>query len=105
MSLSRVHLAAALLATLTIALFWMATVVVEATGGPAAVAAVKSLIVVPGLFVLVPAIGVTGATLGSCCRDGGRAPWSTDGPPPASSTRTSISYKRSNSSPAGRTSP
>lgn len=58
MSLSRVHLAAALLATLTIALFWIATVVVEATGGPATVAAVKSLIVVPGLFVLVPAIGV-----------------------------------------------
>jgi hypothetical protein len=59
---SRVHLAAALLATLTIALFFVSTVVVEATGGHAAVAHVKSLIVVPGLFVLVPAIAVTGGT-------------------------------------------
>lgn len=62
MTLSRVHLAAALLATLTIALFFVTTVVVEATGGHPAVARVKSLIVVPGLFVLVPAIAVTGGT-------------------------------------------
>jgi hypothetical protein len=62
MTLSRVHLSAALLATLTIVLFFVSTVVVEATGGHAAVARVKSLIVVPGLFVLVPAIAVTGGT-------------------------------------------
>jgi hypothetical protein len=62
MTLSRVHFAAALLATLTIALFFVSTVVLEATGGHAAVARVKSLIVVPGLFILVPAIAVTGGT-------------------------------------------
>jgi hypothetical protein len=62
MTLPRLHLAAALLATLTIALFFSSTVVVEVAGGHPAVARVKSLIVVPGLFVLVPAIAVTGGT-------------------------------------------
>lgn len=62
MSLPRVHFAAALLATLTIALFFSSTVVVEAVGGHPAIARVKSLIVVPGLLVLVPAIAVTGGT-------------------------------------------
>jgi hypothetical protein len=62
MTLSRVHLAAALLAMLTIALFLVSTVVVEATGAHTAVARVKGLIVVPGLFVLVPAIALTGST-------------------------------------------
>jgi hypothetical protein len=72
MTLSRVHFAAALLATLTIALFLSSTIVVEAAGGPPAIAGVKSLIVVPGLFVLVPAIAVIGGTA-SPCREGGRA--------------------------------
>jgi hypothetical protein len=62
MSLRKVHFAAALLATVTIALFFSSTVVVEAVGGHPAVARVKSLIVVPGLVVLVPAIAVTGGT-------------------------------------------
>jgi hypothetical protein len=62
MSLPRVHFAAALLATVTIALFFSSTIVVEAVGGHPAVARVKSLIVVPGLLVLVPAIAVTGGT-------------------------------------------
>jgi hypothetical protein len=62
MTLSRLHLAAALVATLTIALFFVSTVFVETLGNHAAVARVKSLIVVPGLFVLVPAIAVTGGT-------------------------------------------
>jgi hypothetical protein len=62
MSLPRVHFAAALLATLTIALFFSSTVVVEAVGGHPAIARVKSLILMPGLFILVPAIAVTGGT-------------------------------------------
>jgi hypothetical protein len=62
MTLKRVHFVAALLATLTIALFFVSTVVVEALGNPSAVARVKSLIVMPGLLVLVPAIAVTGGT-------------------------------------------
>jgi hypothetical protein len=74
MTLSRVHFVAALLATLTIALFLVSTVVVEATGGHAAVARAKSLIVVPGLLVLVPAIAVTGGT-GFVLSAAGRGPW------------------------------
>jgi hypothetical protein len=42
MSRSSVHLAAALVATLTIALFFVSTVVGEATGGHTAVARVKA---------------------------------------------------------------
>jgi hypothetical protein len=42
MSLSSVHLAAALVATLTIALFFVSTVAGEATGGHTAVARVKA---------------------------------------------------------------
>src|SRR5262249_51948203 len=60
MNLKRVHVVAALLATLTIALFFVSTVFVEAFGSRPGVAWVKSLIVVPGLFVVVPAIAVTG---------------------------------------------
>ena len=62
MTLKNVHFAAALLATLTIALFFSSTVFVEAFGGHPAVARVKSLIVMPGLFVLAPAIALTGGT-------------------------------------------
>jgi hypothetical protein len=62
MKLKTVHFIAALLATLMIALFFVSTVLVEAVGGHPAVTRVKSLIVVPGLFVLVPAIAVTGGT-------------------------------------------
>jgi hypothetical protein len=59
---ARVHLAAGLLATATIALFFFSTLVVEAVGTPEAVARVKSLVVMPGLLVLVPAIAATGGT-------------------------------------------
>ncbi len=53
---------AAVLATLTIATFFLSTVFVELVGSHEAVAAVKSLIVMPGLFILVPAIAVTGGS-------------------------------------------
>jgi hypothetical protein len=55
-----VHLAAGVLATLTIATFFLSTVIVELLGSTGAIAAVKRLIVIPGLLVLVPAIAVTG---------------------------------------------
>lgn len=58
----RVHLLAGLTASLTIAVFLLATLVVELSGTDASVATVKSLIVLPGLFVLVPAIAATGAS-------------------------------------------
>ena len=58
----QVHFIAGLLATLTIATFFIATVIVEMFGSHEAVAAVKALIVMPGLFVLVPAIAATGGS-------------------------------------------
>ena len=56
------HLLAGLLATLTIAVFFTSTVLVELFGSHAAIAGIKQLIVFPGLFILVPAIAATGGT-------------------------------------------
>ena len=57
-----VHMIAAIVATLCIAVFFTATVTVELLGSPDAIAIVKRLIVLPGLFILVPAIAITGAS-------------------------------------------
>jgi hypothetical protein len=57
-----VHLVAGILATSLIATFFVATVLVEIFGSREAVAAVKSLIVTPGLWILVPAIAATGGS-------------------------------------------
>lgn len=56
------HRVAGVLATLTIASFFLSTVLVELFGSPDAVAAVKRLIVMPGLLVLVPALAATGGS-------------------------------------------
>lgn len=58
----RVHSIASMLATMTIATFFLSTIAVELFGTHEAVAFVKNLIVVPGLFILVPAIAAAGAT-------------------------------------------
>jgi hypothetical protein len=58
----KIHFSAGLLATLTIATFFLGTIVVEVFGSHEGVATVKSLIVMPGLMVLVPAIAVTGGS-------------------------------------------
>ena len=58
----KVHLLAALLATLTVATFLLSTLLVELFGSHEAVAYVKNLIVVPGLFILVPALMATGGS-------------------------------------------
>ncbi len=58
----KVHSIASMLATLTIATFFLSTVVVELFGSHEAVAAVKRLIVAPGLFILVPAIAIAGGS-------------------------------------------
>jgi hypothetical protein len=58
---TRLHLVAAIVAFLMILLFFTSTVVVEISGSREAIATVKRLIVF-GLFILVPAIAVTGAT-------------------------------------------
>ena len=56
------HLLAGLLATLTIAAFFTATLLVELFGTHDAIAGVKHMIVFPGLFILVPAIAATGGS-------------------------------------------
>jgi len=58
----KIHLLAALIATLTIATFWTSTILVELFGSYQLIAQVKSLIVMPGLFILIPALAITGAT-------------------------------------------
>ena len=58
----QVHFIAGLLAIVTIAAFFIATIIVELFGAPEAVATVKALIVMHGLFILVPAIAATGAS-------------------------------------------
>ena len=60
--LKKAHFIAGLLATLTIATFFLSTVIVELFGSHEAVASVKSLIVVPGLFILIPALAATGGS-------------------------------------------
>lgn len=57
-----VHLIAGLIATLTIASFFLSTVFVELFCSYEAVATLKSLIVLPGLLILVPAIAITGGS-------------------------------------------
>ncbi len=58
----KVHLLAGLLATLTVATFFISTLLVELFGSHEAVAYVKNLIVFPGLFILVPALMATGGS-------------------------------------------
>ena len=59
---SKVHKTAALVATVCIATFFTSTLLVEVFGSEDMVAFVKSLIVMPGIFILVPAMAITGAT-------------------------------------------
>jgi hypothetical protein len=56
----QVHFIAGLVATLTIATLFLSTVIVELFGAHESVATVKALIVMPGLFILVPAMAATG---------------------------------------------
>lgn len=58
----KIHLVVSAIATLCIATFFASTVFVELFGTYEQIAAVKSLIVIPGLFILVPAIAMTGGT-------------------------------------------
>ena len=56
----RLHLAAALLATVIVTVFCAATLTVELLGTRPQIALVKQLIVFPGLAILIPALVVTG---------------------------------------------
>ncbi len=57
-----IHLIAAFTATLCIATFFTSTLLVELFGTHETIAVVKNLIVMPGLFILIPAMAITGAT-------------------------------------------
>ena len=58
----RAHLVAGILALLCIATFFVSTVLTELLGSHAAVAQLKSLIVTPGLWILIPAIAAAGGS-------------------------------------------
>ncbi|MBK1613871.1 hypothetical protein CKO44_10360 [Rubrivivax gelatinosus] len=56
------HLAAGILAPLCVATFFVSTLIGELLGSPQAVATLKSLIVTPGLWILVPAMAAVGGS-------------------------------------------
>ncbi|MCK6415793.1 MAG: hypothetical protein L6Q63_09645 [Giesbergeria sp.] len=58
----RAHLIAGILAPLCIATFFVSTIAVELFGSHEAVAQLKSLIVTPGLWILVPAVMAAGGS-------------------------------------------
>lgn len=60
--LKRIHLVAGTIATATIATFFLSTILVEVFGSPEAVGRLKTLIVMPGLLILVPAIAAAGGS-------------------------------------------
>ena len=60
--IKKIHPIAAVIATLTIAIFFISTILFELFGSHEAIASLKSLIVMPGLFVLIPAIAATGGS-------------------------------------------
>jgi hypothetical protein len=60
--LKRLHLIAGIAAPLCIATFFLSTVLVEFFGSHDAVARLKSLIVAPGLWILIPAIAAAGGS-------------------------------------------
>ncbi len=56
------HLIASVVTLLCIATFVLSTIIIELIGNAQTIAQVKSLIVSPGLLILIPAIAVTGGT-------------------------------------------
>jgi hypothetical protein len=58
----RAHLIAGILAPLCIAAFFLFTILAELFGSHAAVAQLKSLIVTPGLWILIPAMAAAGGS-------------------------------------------
>ena len=58
----RAHLVVGVLATLCIATFFLSTMITELFGSHAAVAQLKSLIVMPGLWIMVPLMAAAGGS-------------------------------------------
>lgn len=59
---NKIHRLAAIIAMLCIATFLSSTILVEIFGSEEWIAKVKSTIVFPGLFILIPSIALTGRT-------------------------------------------
>ncbi|WP_411744598.1 hypothetical protein [Reinekea sp.] len=57
-----IHRISAVIAMACIALFFSSTIIVELIGAAESIVIVKSLIVWPGLFILVPSIALTGGS-------------------------------------------
>lgn len=57
-----IHRSAAIIAMLCIATFFISSIAIELLGSNEGIATIKSLIVLPGLFILLPCIMITGAT-------------------------------------------
>lgn len=55
----RVHIIFAFISLFTIIAFWCSTVIVEVFYGIDEITLVKSLIVLPGLFILIPSLAIT----------------------------------------------
>ena len=58
----RIHLVAGILSMLCLATFFLWTIMAELFGSHAAIVQLKSLIVSPGLWIMIPAIAATGAS-------------------------------------------
>ncbi|MBV8501396.1 MAG: hypothetical protein JO006_06745 [Paucibacter sp.] len=58
----RIHLVAGLLALLCLATFFLSTMVTELIGSHTAVAQLKSLIVSPGLWIMIPSMAAAGGS-------------------------------------------
>ena len=58
----RAHLVVGMLATLCITTFFLSTIITELFGSHAAVARLKSLIVTPGLWIMVPLMAAAGGS-------------------------------------------
>ena len=57
-----IHRTASIIAIICIATFFTSTLIVELFASKESIVLVKSLIVIPGLFILVPAMAVTGGS-------------------------------------------
>ncbi len=57
-----IHLVAAIVATFCIATFFTSTIAVELFGSKEAITIVKTLVVNPGLYILIPAMALVGGT-------------------------------------------
>lgn len=58
----KIHLLAAIASTLCIAIFFTSTIIVELFSSKETISTLKALIVIPGLYILIPAMALVGAT-------------------------------------------